>query len=232
MTFGRGAHVIFLHGWGGSTESFRFVADKLSERFTVTLLDFYGFGDTPEPETPFGVRDCAEGVVEVMNNHGITSATFVCHSFGGRVGLELAAKKPHLIDKLVLIDAAGLKPRRKPTYYAKIWLHKLLKAFGRKGLKGSNDYRALTPVMRASFVKIVNYHQDALLTSVRRPVAVFWGKQDRETPPYMARRFKRKLPDCALFFLNGGHFAYVDDFGRFLAILQAFLGETEAGSKP
>jgi pimeloyl-ACP methyl ester carboxylesterase len=211
-----------LHGWGGSVESFRFVANRLSAEFSVTLVDLYGFGETPEPERPFGVRDYADGVVEVMNDLGITSAVFVCHSFGGRIGLELAVKMPHLVDKLVLIDSAGLKPRRKPSYYIKVWTHKLLKRRG-KGLKGSDDYRALTPVMRASFVKIVNYYQDALLPSVRSPVALFWGRFDKDTPIYMAKRFRRRLPDCALFWLNGGHFSYTEDFNNFFAVLKSFL---------
>lgn len=112
-----------------------------------TLVDFYGFGKTPHPDYPLTVKDYADGVLELMDKLNIEKATLVGHSFGGRVAIYIAAKYPEKVEKLVLVDSAGIKPRRGIKYRLKILLHKILKKFG-KGLKGSKDYRALSPVMK------------------------------------------------------------------------------------
>lgn len=222
LRYGNGKDVVFLHGWGGSIQSFDFVAKKL-RGCRVTLLDLSGFGNSPEPKSAIGVPEYADEVVKTLNKLKIVDAIFVGHSFGGRVAIEIAAKKPYLVNRLVLIDSAGLKPRRKPSYYFKVVCHKILKKFNKKGLIGSMDYAVLSPVMKRCFIKIVNYDQTPLLKSITCPTAIFWGKDDAETPPYMARKFKRKIKDSALFWLNGGHFSYMDDFGGFLPIFTAFV---------
>ncbi len=220
--YGNGKDVVFLHGWGGSINSFDFVGKQLSG-YRITLLDLSGFGLSPEPSVPMGVSEYADEVIKTLNKLKVVDAIFVGHSFGGRVAIEIASRKPYVVNKLILVDSAGLKPRRKPSYYFKVAIHKFLKKIGKPGLKGSIDYAVLSPVMKMSFKKIVNYDQSSQLKNVICPTAIFWGKSDKETPPYMARKFKRKIKDSALFWLDGGHFAYVDDFGRFLHILKAFV---------
>ena len=218
--------IVFLHGWSGNASAFLFVAKRLAVvGYRCILLDFAGFGDTPEPKTPYTVKDYADDVRRLMSDLGVSSTVFVGHSFGGRVAIELAYSCPNLVKKLVLIDSAGCKPRRKLTYYFKIFTHKLLKKLGKKGLKGSKDYQVLSPIMQTTFKNVVNYFQDYQLSKIECPTAVFWGKADEETPIYMAKRINRRIKDSQLFMLEGGHFAYMDDFYKFVCILQAFLKE-------
>ena len=120
--------MIFLHGWGGDVRSFLFIAKNLG--VSATLVDFYGFGKTPHPDYPLTVKDYAEGVIETMDAAGIAKADIVGHSFGGRVAIYLAAYYPERVNKLVLVDSAGVKPRRGIKYYFRITLHKILKKFG------------------------------------------------------------------------------------------------------
>ena len=181
--------MIFLHGWGGDVRSFLFVAKNLGVR--ATLVDFYGFGKTPHPDYPLTVKDFAEGVIETMDAAGIAKADIVGHSFGGRVAIYLAAYYPERVNKLVLVDSAGVKPRRGIKYYFKITLHKILKKFG-GGLKGSDDYRALSPVMQATFRNVVNYDETPLLGRISAETAIFWGDNDKDTPLYMAKKLNKK----------------------------------------
>jgi pimeloyl-ACP methyl ester carboxylesterase len=201
------------------------VAKRLSGGFRTTLLDFDGFGKTPEPNFPMTVSDYAAKVETLMAELGISSAVFVAHSFGGRVALEIAARRPHLCQKLVLIDSAGMRPRRGLKYYLKVFLHKLRRRLGLRGLSGSKDYAALSPVMRETFKNVVNYNQKPLLSHIYVTTAIFWGKSDRETKPYMARVLHKKIQGSALFWLDGGHFAYIEDFAKFFAILWAFVAD-------
>lgn len=228
QTFGQGkTNIIFLHGWGADASAFLFVANRLSSRYRVTVLDFAGFGASAEPMYPYTVIDYAREVEELMLKLGIKCAVLVGHSFGGRVALELAANNPNAVKKLVLIDSAGLKPRRKPSYYVRVYTHKLLRKLGFGGLKGSSDYKNLSPLMKETFKNVVNYDQTRLLAKIKCPTAIFWGKADKETPPYMAKRLERGISDSQIFWLEGGHFSYADDFNTFFAIFDAFLREPD-----
>ena len=215
-----------MHGWGGSVSAFLFVAKRLATYgYRCILVDFAGFGGTPEPERPYTVKDYADDLLNLLDEVNVQRAVFVGHSFGGRIGIEIASKTPERVKKLVLIDSAGLKPRRKLSYYIKVFTHKFLKKFGFKGLKGSKDFQILSPVMKETFKNVVGYHQDGELESIQCKTAIFWGKSDKETPPYMAKRLEKGIKNSQLFWLNGGHFAYMDDFFRFFNILLTFLKE-------
>ena len=200
------------------------MAERLKNTCHSIVVDFNGFGDTPEPERPYTVGDYAGEVLAVLEKEGIDKAIFVGHSFGGRVALELGAKFPDAVNGLVLVDSAGIKPRRKPSYYIKVITHKLLKKLGFKGLKGSRDYRVLSFIMKETFKNVVSYDQSKLTKSIVAPTAIFWGKDDTETPLYMAKKLS-KIRDSKVFYLDGGHYAYVTDFDRFIRILTAFIDE-------
>lgn len=214
--------MIFLHGWGGDSRSFLYAAKKLN--CSATLIDMYGFGMTPHPDRPLTVSDYAAGVIKLMDKYAIKKASFVGHSFGGRVAIEIAANYPNRVDKLVLVDSAGVKPRRRFKYYFNLLKHKILKKIRGYGLSGSSDYQKLSPVMKRTFINVVNYNQVPLLKSIAAPTAIFWGEDDRETPMYMAKILNKKIVNSYLFvFTNCGHFSYLDNSGKFIAILSAFI---------
>lgn len=222
--YGKGEKtIVFLHGWGANADAWRFVANEFCENFKVLIIDFYGFGDSDYPPQNYGVKEYASDVVKLLNLLNIESAIFVGHSFGGRVALEICANYPHIPQKLVLVDSAGIKPRRSVKYYCKIALHKLLKKLGKQGLKGSSDYSLLSNEMKEVFKRVVNYHQNGILQNIECQTAVFWGDNDKETPMYMYKYFLKYIKNSYGVVLHGGHFAYVEDYARFLAILKAFF---------
>ena len=219
-----GKTIVFLHGWGANASAFLFVAKRLkSLGYTCILPDFAGFGKTPEPDFAYTVKDYANDVLALLKELGIKSAIFVCHSFGGRVGIELAAHHKAVVKKLVLVDSAGCRPKRRLKYWFRVILHKILKECGLKGLKGSSDYRMLSPVMKQTFKNVVNYFQDDDLLEIDSETAIFWGKDDKDTPAFMARKMAKRIKNSSLFWLDGGHFAYATDFEKFFAVLSAFL---------
>lgn len=253
QTFGNGkTDLIFLHGWGADISAFLFVAKQIMSLqnclkgasegaskstclksdfgFRVTLVDFAGFGKSEEPPHPYSVKNYAGDILRLMEILEINSAILVGHSFGGRVSMEIAANYPHRVKKLVLIDSAGLKPRRKPSYYIKIWTHKFLKKLGFRGLGGSKDYKALSPLMKDTFKKVVNYDQSNLLPNIECPTAIFWGRKDKETPLYMAKRLNKGIKDSMVFWLDGGHFSYAEDFSKFFPIFYAFISTEDKKS--
>lgn len=220
---------MFLHGWGGSASAFLFVAKRLVGYKSI-VVDFSGFGESEEPTHPYTIRDYADEIIALLEESGESRVSVVGHSFGGRVAMEIAVLRPDLVRSLILVDSAGLKPRRKPSYYVRIYLHKILVRLGGKGLKGSKDYRVLSPVMKETFKNVVSYDQSGILCKIKCPTAIFWGNKDNQTPPYMAKKLKRGIKGSEIFWLGGGHFAYVDDFDKFITVLNAFLYETKDGN--
>ena len=92
----------------------------------------------------------------------------------------------------------------------------------------SSMLAALSPAMKKVFVRIVNTHLDGLLAKIDVPTLLFWGKEDKDTPPYMAKRFHKGIKDSGLVMLNGaGHFAYAERGDVFNAAVRVFTAKTE-----
>ena len=225
ISYGKGKNIIFLHGWGGCTASFKGLADALSSEYRVTLVDLYGFGETPHPEFPLTLDDYAEGVSRIFRKENIAEAVLVGHSFGGRVAVRFARKYPGCCLKLVLIDAAGLRPRFSLKKTLRVACHKLLKACGRKGLIGSADYAALTGAMKGTFLNIIRDYTDKDLRYISSGALILWGKRDKDTPPYMAKRFRKRIKGAvSIVFPDAGHYSYLDAFYETLFAIKAYIG--------
>lgn len=221
---GSGPNVICLHGWGGSTDSFLGLARSLSEKYTVYLVDFNGFGLSPEPSYPFTLDNYVSSIAELARYYRMESFSLVCHSFGGRVGIKFCYKFGYMVDKLILVDSAGMKPRRSLRYYYAVFRHKLLKLLRIKHESGSCDYKKLSPVMKKTFVSIVNEHLEEYAEHVKVPTILIWGNKDKETPVYMGKRLLRLIKGSEMIVFEGcGHFSYLERHFAFVSIVKAFL---------
>ena len=97
------------------------------------------------------------------------------------------------------------------------------KLFGKKiENMGSADYLALPPCMRGVFVNVVNTFLEPYLSKIQSRTLIVWGQNDKETPLYMAKRFKRKIKNSSLMVLNGGHFVFLDCPLTFYKIVREF----------
>ncbi|MDR0425791.1 MAG: alpha/beta hydrolase [Clostridiales bacterium] len=222
---GSGTPLLLLHGWGCSHETADCIFSAAAKAGrTVVSLDFPGFGQSDTPPADYTVYDYARSIAEFLIGLGIQEAIVLGHSFGGRVGVILAATT-NMVKRLILCDSAGLKPRRPLSYYRKVFVYKIKKRLGLDTAKsGSADYRALAPEMRRVFVSVVNDHLDRLAPEIGCPTLLVWGALDRETPLYMAKKFERLIPDSGLIILqNSGHYAFLEQYGRFVPILLSFI---------
>lgn len=223
---GSGVPIILMHGWGGSHVSFEGVFNRLkSDGRAAVNIDFPGFGRSSPPGKDWGIYDYAFVTAELIDSLGYKRVLLVGHSFGGRVAIILG-KLPFTAG-IVLTDSAGMRPRRGVGYYLKVGAYKAAKRLGLKTEGGSADYRALDADMRRVFTRIVNTHLEKELPSLRCPTLIVWGKDDKDTPPYMARRLEKGIADSAVIFLAGGHYSYIDSAAAYYAILTAFADETE-----
>ena len=106
---GHGSPVVFIHGLGSSGYmEWRFNLDSAAACHRVFAPDLPGYGRTEKPRVKYTIRYFADFIGRYMEERGLRSAAMVGASLGGRVALELALDQPHLVRRLVLVNALGL----------------------------------------------------------------------------------------------------------------------------
>lgn len=236
---GEGPVFVVLHGWGASIPTMQPVINALKGKGRIIAVDLPGFGKSEEPKEVFGGLEYAEVVLELMDELNIEKFSLIGHSFGGKTSILLAARHPERVEKVMLIDSAGLIPKRSAKYYVKVysfkalrWMYKHLffwvakeervKSFYEKF--GSTDYKNADGVMRKVLVKVVNEDFTEELSKIKAPTLLFWGDQDQDTPLYMAHKMEKHIKDAGLVVAEGaGHYAYLDNYPLFVAVLNAFF---------
>lgn len=203
--------VLALHGWGRRGNDFAAVFDGHSG----IAPDLPGFGASPAPEHPIGAEayaDIVAGILDLFDRPPVV----VGHSFGGRVAVCLAVKHPERVGPLVLTGAplirleTGRQPA--PAYRLARWLNRVgivsdERMEREKRKRGSDDYRALSGVMRDILVKVVNETYEGQLMRISVPVQLLWGDRDEEVPLSVAEAAQALIPDSSLEVLHGvGHF--------------------------
>ncbi|SDW59120.1 Pimeloyl-ACP methyl ester carboxylesterase [Marinococcus luteus] len=241
---GEGEDVVLLHGWGANIQAFAPVHQSLEKNFRVWSIDFPGFGQSGEPPESWTVGDYTEMLKKWLQKTGIDNPILIGHSFGGRVSIKYAADNP--VKKIILVDSAGVKPKRKLKYYVKVYTYKtfkkLLKLPGLKnreqeilgkvkGRVGSADYQNVSGVMQQTMVKVVNEDLQHHFEHVTPPVLLVWGENDEATPVSDARIMEQKMPNAGLVVLRGaGHYSYIDNLNEFLIIIDHFLRNEDQGA--
>jgi pimeloyl-ACP methyl ester carboxylesterase len=234
---GDGPDVLLLHGWGARIEAMGPILEGLSADLTMHAVDLPGFGESGlPPAQPWGVSDYAEWTRALIASLGLDRPALVAHSHGGRIAIRLATTHPDLIGKLVLVDAAGIRPKRTWTYRRKVFRAKVakhvLRRLGARGRRAqeriaarsaSADYANAGP-MRPTLVKLVNEDLTPELPRVRASTLLIWGDQDNATPVSDGETMERLIPDAGLVVFEGaGHFSYLDQAQRFNVVAGHFL---------
>lgn len=232
-----GAPVIVLHGWGCNLSTVRFISESLSDKMRVFAVDLPGHGKSQEPEEIWGTEDFSELVKAFIKTFNLKNPSLIGHSFGGRTSIAFAAKND--VNKLVLVDSAGIKPKRSLKYYYKVYSYKTLKKVAlallgdKKGRelmekmvrkKGSADYQSASPKMRAVMSRCVNEDLRNLLSEISSPTLLIWGENDTATPLSDAKLMESLIPDAGLVSFPGcGHYSFLDNPYQFRAVLRSFF---------
>ena len=222
-------YIVFLHGWGSDMNSFLWTKNFFKE-YSLLFVDFWGFGKSPEPERAYAVVDYVNDLKNILDSFEIEELILVGHSFGGRISIKFASLFQDFYPsfKLCLVDSAGVSPKRNLKYYFNVFRYKRLKNKVRKSLKeevklsnfGSADYKKLSPIMKQTFVKVVNEDLCFDAKKIRVKTFIIWGSKDKETKIFMARKLHKLMENSKLFvFKNAGHFSFLDDKQEFLILL-------------
>jgi len=233
---GSGKDIILLHGWGQNIEMMQPLGEFLQQWFRVWIIDLPGgAGQTPEPPFAWSMAEYVEMLAQFIKSNKIENPTLIGHSFGGRMSIIYAGSYPTSVEKLVLLDSAGIKPKRSLDYYAKVYSYKVgKKILSLPGLtkvrdnltknSGSSDYAKASPIMKQILSKVVNEDLQKHLPNITVPTLLIWGKDDEATPVADAKIMEKLIPNAGLVILpNAGHYAYLECLPQVKLILASFF---------
>lgn len=219
---GSGPPLVLVHGLGGSTRWWRRNLERLGARFTVHLVDLPGFGGARR--APFVLADAANWLAAWLDALALPRAHVVAHSMGAGIALRLAAARPELVERLVLVAPAGL-----PT--GRSWLaHTPPLARAARRFPPAFAWLVATDVLRARPRTLLRATRDLLggdvadvLGGVAAPALLVFGRHDTLIPLAHARAYEGGLGDARVVVLDAGHVPMVERPEEFDAVVLEFL---------
>lgn len=216
---------VFLHGWGRCGEDFRELIES-QKIANYILIDFPPFGKSGEISN-WNIFTYVNMLISLLDYLKIKRVKLIGHSFGGRIAIIFSAIRGELVSKLVLLDSAGMKPKKTFRREMRIRIYKFRKKLGLYVAKfGSDDYKSLRPQMRETFNSIVNTYLEEYAKQICAQTLIIYGENDRETPIYMAKKLNKLIDNSKLVIVkNSGHFCFVDNKIKVGKMISSFLKE-------
>lgn len=209
--------MVMLHGWGQSLDVLLVLGELLAKSRQVHLIDLPGFGKSPQPSSDWDTGEYADCIISYLEEKGLRKVDLLGHSFGGKIALRVACKRPDLVGNLILVASAGMREKRslpKEIRATRIkYAGKLCKVIDRAlqtnlfenifvPRYGSRDYKNAGP-LRNILVKTVNEDLSSLAKEVAVPTLLLWGDRDSETPVSAGRKFHQLIPYSTLIVFPG-----------------------------
>lgn len=235
---GSGTPVLLIHGWGSSIKPWAPILNGF-QGYRVIALDLPGCGESDILKTDWGIDDYCDFILKFMKAIEIENPIMVGHSHGGRICLKIAADGMVEPDKLILFGSAGIPAKKTLKKQIRIYSFKFIKRMltlpiiknYTEGLLqaarehfGSADYKSAPEVMRKTMVRVIGVDLRDVMHKINCPTLLIWGDKDTETPLSNAKFMEKEIKDCGLCVIEGaGHFSFVEQPARIVAILKAFL---------
>jgi pimeloyl-ACP methyl ester carboxylesterase len=229
---GRGPALVHLHDSTGNI-GWMPLHDELATTFDVVVPDLPGFGRSECPRWARHTRDLAIVIAQFHARLGLDAVTLVGVGFGGWIAAEIATMDPRRLRGMVLVGAAGIKPREGEI------ADQMLRGALRYGLGGFRDADSFRRVFAIDEEAVDDVPDDLyqlwdlstemtarvcwkpwmfslelphLLGAVAVPTAVVWGEHDQLFPLDIGRQFVERLPDARLHIVgDAGHWVDLEE---------------------
>lgn len=206
--------ILLLHGWNLSSSKYDVLCEELKRLgYEVFCFDLPGFGSSKILDKSLFLNDYLDYIEEFLSKKGIGKVILIGHSFGGRIGIKLAVKRPNLIYALILTGTPGVKPVStiKTQFYA--ILAKIgnaffslpyissLKNLARKLLyktANASDYYYTPESLKKTFQNVVKEDLKSYLSEIKTPTLLLWGSDDTIVPFSVAQNMSRLINKAKL----------------------------------
>ena len=203
-----------VHGWSYTIEPWRTTLGLLRETgLKVKVLKVPGL--TEPSDQVYTIDDYVEWVDKEIPEGAIALG----HSNGGRILLNLCAKKPDKLKYLILLDSAGIyEPSAKKKIVASLAkigkplkkIPALDKVFHK--ITGTTDYSRAPENMKITLSNMLESDKNLKFDTITTKTYILWGKKDTVTPPRQATKIYEGLPNAELkFYARWTHAPYISN---------------------
>ena len=221
---GRGPALIFIHGIGARKTAWDRLTEHLKNDFTCIAYDLRGHGESPLPNSRFGLEDLVDDLEALRAKLGIESAHFAGHSLGGMIGPAYARRYPQRVLSLGIYSTAAFRTEDdRSTVLAVITA---IREKGADQVYGTLTARWFTDKFMADHPEIVERRKRQVLDTdqdvfmnvfeiyastemapwlheIVAPSLVLTGELDGGSNPRLARQIAAALPNSELVILDG-----------------------------
>lgn len=183
--------IVILHGWTYSLDKWSKFIDLLKESgFEVELAKIPGL---TQESNEFWNLDKYTGWLNKLLDKYKDKIVLLGHSNGGRIAINYAAKYPDKLEKLVLVDSAGIYHNELPIRLKRL-IFKNLSLVGKRFTKSNllrkilykfareRDYEKASENMQKTIVNLINTDLKPKLSDIKIPTLIIWGENDALTP--------------------------------------------------
>jgi triacylglycerol lipase len=249
---GNGPAVVLLHGLGSRKEDWLPVIEPLAQKYRLLIPDQIGYGRSDKPLLDYSIQTYVDFLNEYLRQLRVEKASLVGESLGGWIAALYVAELSggtHLVpvEKLVLVDAAGLKqdtpiPNLNPSslaemrtmmevvFYDTSWLNEdaLRKIFTDK-LANKDGYTVRSVLSNPA---LGAQRMEDKLANIKVPTLVAWGKQDKLLPISAGERYTAGIAGAKMVsFDKCGHVPAIEKTDEFVTAVAGFLGGGAAPAK-
>jgi pimeloyl-ACP methyl ester carboxylesterase len=238
---GAGRPLLLLHGFQNVDPRAPFL-DRLGQHAEIIAPSCPGFGHSPRPadfETVYDLVHLCLAIVEAMPHEKVTLVGF---SFGGWLAAEVAVKCGHRLDRLVLVDALGIKISDRETPDICDVFNTSPQEVGRRSwhdpARWAPDYNGMTDdeiVVRArnwEALCLYGWHPYMYNPQLKRwlrriavPTLVLWGASDGIVRPAYGQAYSALIPGARFEVIEGaGHHPEIEQPDAFVDRVVKFLG--------
>jgi len=240
--------VVFVHGLGGSYETWSLNLPGFAEQFRICALDLAGAGSSDKPAMDYSVPSLADFLARFLDalDGEWQRVSLVGHSLGGAIALAFASRYPERVERLVLVDSAGLGSeidgevlnlmRAEPTtegirvelthFFAHSGLvqQALVEELYQQRIQPGAREALLATTEAAFGGNRQRIDLRETLVSLPKEVLVVWGNVDGVIPVAHAQE-ARLVPKGKVEILEGcGHCPHIERADVFNKLVMAFLG--------
>ena len=250
---GSGPPLFLVHGTSASLHTWDGWTTELKGKYRVVRMDLPGFGLTgPRPDEVYTLDSYLEVVRTLAGHLGIDRFHLAGNSLGGLITWRFAVQYPHMVDKIILLNAGGYRPDGDPALilFGKLpivkhgmqWITprfvtdgQVENAYGdasriASGVRDRYHDLLLREGNRRAFVDFIGQlnrgESEHLIKNTKAPALILWGELDRLIPARNAGRFETDIAGSkAIVYQGVGHIPMEEIPVRSAADADEFLKE-------
>ena len=248
---GSGSPLMLVAGLASDSQSWQPVVGELSRRFLVITPDNRGSGRTAPQSCEIAIGRMADDCAALADHLGLPSVNLLGHSMGGFVALELAARHPRRVDRLILAGTSSSNSRRNNALFADWaaslesgtdparWFRNIFywifsarffedQTLVEDALRFAVDYPypQSSAAFRGQIDAIARYNGNSGLKAVGSKTLVISGSEDLLFPPETGVELAQAIPNARHSVIEGAaHSIHMEQPGAFMDRIFDFLSD-------